>query len=113
MNEKKERWKMISGYDNYAVSTKGRVRNLNTGKLLKHQYSERAGGYPFINLCKDGKRVNRNVHVLVAKAFLGRLPKDMVVDHRDDNRRNPNLDNLRYVTHSENNHHNKKRSHKK
>ncbi len=94
----KERWKIIQGYVNYAVSTNGRVRNLNTGKLLKHQSSRRGGNYAFINLSKSGYRVNRNVHVLVAQAFLGECPKGNIVHHIDTNRMNPCLDNLEYIT---------------
>jgi hypothetical protein len=66
-----ERWSMIEGYDNYAVSTKGRVRNLSSGKVLKHQNSRRGGNYAFVNLYCDGMRANRNVHTLVARAFIG------------------------------------------
>lgn len=101
----KEKWAIIKGYNNYAVSSLGRVRNLNTGRLLKHQSSKRGGFYAFINLSKNGNRINRNVHVLVAEAFLGPRPKGFVVHHRDANRMNPRLDNLEYLTIKENNHH--------
>ena len=97
-----ERWVMIESYPNYAISTFGRVRNLNTGKLLKHQSSKRGGNYAFINLSKNGKRVNRNVHILVANAFLGKCPPGRIVHHEDTNRMNPRVDNLEYITQKEN-----------
>jgi hypothetical protein len=99
----KEKWSIIKGYDNYAVSSFGRIRNLNTGRLLKHQRSKRGGYYAFINLSKNGNRVNRNVHILVAQAFLATRPKGVLVHHADTNRMNPRLDNLEYVTVKENN----------
>ena len=100
--EEKEKWRMIESYDNYAISSYGRVRNLNTGKVLKHQHSVRAGEYPFINLYRCGHRKNINVHSLVAKAFLGKRPPGMVVHHKNNDRDNPNVENLEYVTELEN-----------
>lgn len=97
-----EYWAIIKHYENYEVSTLGRVRNLNTSKLLKHQSSKRGGNYAFINLSKDDHRVNRNVHILVAQAFLGNRPDGKIVHHKDDNRMNPRLDNLEYITHKQN-----------
>ena len=92
----------IKGYSNYAVSSLGRVRNLNTGRLLKHQSSKRGGNYAFINLSKGGKRLNRNVHMLVARAFLKGGGRGKIVHHEDRNRANPRLDNLEYITRKEN-----------
>ena len=98
-----ERWAIVEGYKIYAVSTNGRVRNLNTGKILKHQHSARGGYYSFINLHKKGGRKNRNVHRLVAEHFLGPIEAGMVVHHKDGNRANPRLDNLEVVTIAKNN----------
>lgn len=99
---KNEYWKKIKGYRNYFVSSEGRVRNMDTGKLLKHQSSKRGGNYAFVNLCKDGKRVNCNVHILVARAFIGPPKVGFVVHHKDHNRLNPKRSNLEYITNSEN-----------
>ena len=91
-------WKIIEDYPNYAVSSHGQVRNLDTGKLLKPQSSKRAGEYLFINLYKDGKRKNCNIHILVARCFIGPCEEGMDVHHKDTNRKNPRLDNLEYLT---------------
>lgn len=99
----KEKWSMIDGYRNYAVSSLGRIRNLNTGQLLKHQSSKRGGYYAFINLSRNGKRVNRNVHILVAHAFLGLTPNGKIVHHIDNDRMHATLDNLDFKTVLENN----------
>jgi len=92
-----ERWAII-GRTNYAVSTKGRVRNLKTGRLLKHQKSKRGGYYPFVNIYIQKIRLNRTVHGLVAEAFLGLRPTGYEVHHKDSNISNPSADNLEYVT---------------
>lgn len=103
-----EDWKVIYGH--YAVSTNGRVRNLNTGKLLKPQSrGKRGGGYAFINIYSNGKRLNWNIHALVADAFIEyNFPgSGKVVHHKDHNRMNPKLENLEYLTIAENNNHRK------
>ena len=98
-----ERWKIVDGYENYAVSTLGRVRNLKTGRLLKHQHSRRGGDYAFINLFSGGERKNKNVHKLVAEHFMGPTPDGKIIHHKDNDRMNPALDNLEFLTRSENN----------
>lgn len=82
----------------YEVSNIGRVRNKQSGKILRvHKHS---GGYWRIGLdCKL-----KYVHVLVARAF---VPSDfdsqrVIVDHIDGNKDNFRWDNLRWLTASEN-----------
>ncbi len=84
---------MIQGYPNYAISSFGRVRNLNTGRLLKYQKSERDDWYSFINFFQNNKRININAHVLVAIHFIGLRPGGMII-HR--------LSNLEYITQQKN-----------
>ena len=97
-----EQWVRVEGYRNYFVSTDGRVRNMDTGRLLKHQNSKRGGNYAFVNLCRNGKRSNYNVHILVARAFIAPPRKGWVVHHKDHNRLNPKRSNLEYITVAEN-----------
>ena len=42
------------------------------------------------------------VHHLVAQAFIGDRPEGQLVLHWDDDKRNNNVENLRYGTHKEN-----------
>lgn len=101
MRKHKERWSLI-GRTNYAVSSNGRVRNLNTGRLLKHQKSKRGGYYPFVNIYTNRCRYNRTVHGLVARAFLGKRPEGHVIHHKDTDVSNPALSNLEYITEKKN-----------
>ena len=96
------RWEKIESHPRYSVSVKGHVRNDWTEKCLKHQRSKRGGMYPFVNLYNKGERVNRTVHGLVAKAFLGPTPKGCHIDHKDSNIDNPALSNLQFLTVKEN-----------
>lgn len=62
-------------------------------------------GYPFVILCRDGKR-QRRVHQLVACAFLGSKPTNKhIVNHIDGNKLNNCVSNLEWVTYSENTRH--------
>lgn len=74
MEECKEIWKDIPGYEPYQVSNLGRVRNnkeLKTnrdatkrGKPLKTRLNR--NGYEELKIRKDGKQIHMLVHRLVA-----------------------------------------------
>lgn len=107
-----ERWRQISGFSGYMVSSEGRVRSywtahgwtrfasdprmLKPGKLNKQ-------GYLAVRLrTTTGKAKSVTVHRLVMRAFIGPCPDGMNVNHKDGDPRNNRLENLEYVTHSEN-----------
>lgn len=91
-------WKRIEGYEAYEVSDDGRVRR--DGRELKQSISTH--GYPYLNLCRDGKPRKHMVHRLVCAAFHG--PSDLYACHLDGNPRNNRADNLRWQTQKENMH---------
>lgn len=97
-----EVWKIVNDYPNYEVSNFGNVRNSTTGNLLHQQ--KRKKGYVKVELWKNGEQHTRDVHRLVAIAFLG-LHEGLEVNHingqKDDNR----LENLEWCTRKENMHH--------
>lgn len=108
-----EIWKDIEGYEGlYQVSTYGNIKSLpkvrrnGTGtyiqkeKLLKP--SNTSTGYKKVELCKDGKRKSFKVHRLVAIAFIPNPDNKPEVNHIDGNKINNNIDNLEWVTSSEN-----------
>lgn len=83
----------------YSVSTLGNVRNDRTGKIL-NPYPN-SGGRMLVDLrITLGKCFQ--VHRMVCEVFMG-LPTDKKeVNHKDGDTRNNNLENLEYVTASEN-----------
>jgi len=95
-----EQWRLISGYDNYEISSHGRVRNNKSKNILK-TYTEKAG-YVLIGLYKDGKTKTHRIHRLVGFAFLEKKNGDIEVDHIDHNRSNNMVNNLRWATSSGN-----------
>ena len=95
-----EQWRLISGYDNYEISSHGRVRNNKTNVVIKSQIE--CNGYARITLRFEKSKHTHRVHILVADAFLNKNIEHTDVDHKDHNRSNNMLNNLRWVTHSQN-----------
>lgn len=116
----KEVWKDIPGYEDlYKVSNKGRVKRLKQSSVHKSRgggthirvYDElilspgdNGNGYKFLYLSKDGSRVNKYVHGLVLESFLGREP-GKECNHKNGIKSDNRLDNLEWVTKSENGKH--------
>lgn len=100
-----EIWKPVIGYEGlYEVSNIGRVRKINyrrqgRTKLMKLQLSV---GYYCVGLCKDGKKKLFRVHRLVVMAFIGPIPKGMVVNHINENKLDNRVENLEIVTQAQN-----------
>lgn len=93
----KEIFKQL-GSSSYYASNFGRVISTSrvvTGKLLKATRSTH--GYLYHNLKPNKKKF---VHRLVMEAFHG--PSKLDVNHKDGNKENNNLENLEYVTKSQN-----------
>ena len=94
-----EIWKKVEGYD-YEVSTLGNVRRIATGRILKSGLNAR--GYYTVSLCKNGKATTKKIHRLVAIAFIPNPENKECVDHIDNNRKNNNVNNLRWCSNAEN-----------
>lgn len=97
-----EFWLPVPGYETlYEVSNLGRVFGQVSYRFLSLKNSGKA--YTNVALYDlAGQRITHTVHSLVAAAFLGRRPKDFVINHIDGNKQNNRIENLEYVTHSEN-----------
>lgn len=103
----KEIWKDIKEYYGlYQVSNMGNVKSLNyrhTGeeKILRPMVIR--NGYLIVTLYKNGKRKMLTVHRLVLMTFAPINNMDKLdVNHRDENKKNNNLDNLEWCNRSYN-----------
>ena len=92
--------KKINGYDNYYIYDNGDVLNTTTNKILKGSIGEH--GYKYYRLSKDNQKQMFYAHRLVAEYFLDNKDNLPVVNHKDGNKLNNNVDNLEWVNYSEN-----------
>lgn len=98
-------WKIIyidNQETNYSVSDSGEIKNNTTNKILKQQIQN---GYCHCTLSIKPKPKRCRVHRLVAQAFLDNPENKEFVNHKDGNRQNNCVDNLEWVTPSENTQH--------
>lgn len=102
----KEKFMLITNWENYAVSNTGKVKNVRTNNELKQQ--ENKQGYLAVVLCQNGKKATFRVHRLVALMFIDNPENKEEVNHIDGNKHNNCLSNLEWVTRKENNAHARK-----
>jgi hypothetical protein len=91
---------------NYVISSKGAVINDTTGKTLTPFIAGK--GYYYVHLSILGKKMNRSVHRLVAKAFIDNPNNLPVVNHKFGTPVGKLINevwNLEWVTYSRNNIH--------
>lgn len=96
-----EIWKDVVGFDGYKVSNLGHVKTIKFGRD-KILFESNSKGYKTVTLYKNGKKICRSVHRLVAIAFIPNPNNLPQIDHIDGNRANANVNNLRWCTAKEN-----------
>lgn len=126
MNSALEVWRNIDGYDGlYQVSNKGRIRSFHrwrgetpdeNGRILRQ--SKTTTGYLKVELRKDGRKKTKKVHRLVAAAFIPNPDNLPMINHKDVNPLNNNVENLEWCDQNYNmryayEHGNKKRKYDK
>lgn len=110
-----EVWKPIKTFDHYEVSNKGNVRSVDRiitykdgrkyeyeGVVLKQGHDPR--GYPQVSLKREANGYTMRVHRLVAETFVSKPKSEerLEVNHIDGDKTNNLVENLEWVTSSEN-----------
>jgi len=96
-------WKHIvinSEETEYKVSEEGKVMNKQGTKLMSQHANQ--CGYLIVRLYVKGKYMCISAHILVAKAFIPNPENLEQVNHKDSNRTNNNVNNLEWMSRSEN-----------
>ena len=86
----------------YSVSTEGEVRKDTTNYILSQSSQQ---DYKFVGLIINGKQKRMRVHRMVALAFIDNPDNKPYVNHINGNRSDNNVENLEWVTPSENTQH--------
>lgn len=89
-------WKDIPGYNNYQAHPEGEIRNKTTKYVLQGQSKKHR--YRTLNILEKMVMAHR----LIAVTFLINDDPTLEVNHIDGNKRNNNVKNLEWISHSDN-----------
>lgn len=101
-----ENWQPVVGFEDYIVSDMGnvartRISKGTSGGLMKLGFNPDNGAIT-VSLCVDSKHYPKQVHRLVAEAFIPNPENKPQVNHKNGNRCDNREENLEWVTNSEN-----------
>lgn len=82
------------------MSNSGHIKNKH-GRILK---PEIRNGYYSVGLMKNGKRIHKRIHRLVAEAFISNPDNLPQVNHKDENKLNNEVSNLEWCDNTYNTH---------
>jgi len=107
MIQKEEIWRSIKNFPDYEVSNLGRVRSCKPHWRKPHIIvgSITNNGYHRITLYRHRKREYCSICHLVLEAFIGPRPKGYEANHKNGVKVNDELENLEWITSSENTKH--------
>jgi len=90
----------VKGYENnYVCSSKGEVKSIKRNKVLK---ANNCSGYHVVDLCKNGKIKRHLIHRIIAITFHENHENKPQVNHINGNKLDNSVNNLEWVTRSEN-----------
>ena len=101
-----EKFILINGLDNFAVSNHGNIKNVKTGRLLTPQLNKR--GYLAYTFYQRGVKKNLRIHRLVGLYFVPNPDNKPYINHKDGDKTNNHAENLEWCTAKENDVHARK-----
>lgn len=98
----KEIWKNIEGFENYQISSYGRVKSYYNNKESILKQIKDSHGYYFVNLYKNKISKISYLHRLVSENFIENPENKPQVNHKDGIKTNNHISNLEFCTAKEN-----------
>ena len=96
-----EIFKQINHFPNYYVSNCGRVFSIKSKQFIGSV--NKKIGYKMVTLSEGKRTITTYIHALVMEYFGDPKPNDEYeIDHKDKNKENNSINNLRWVSHQEN-----------
>lgn len=93
-------FKPIPNYENYLVDENGNIFSKNINRLLKQYENEK--GYMYVRLSKNDIQKKWFIHRCVACTFISNPNNLPQVNHKDENKKNNNVNNLEWCTNTYN-----------
>ena len=104
----KNSWRIIPGFPNYYINKDGLIKNISPNSKCTYKRKDKIlspvlqGGYLIVSLYLNSKKSRKPIHHLVATTFIGPRPHKLVINHKDGNKLNNNVNNLEYISNSDN-----------
>lgn len=92
----------IPGFPGYMAGMDGVIYSTMRGRLKRLATHCNPAGYTMVGMRRQGRPVQRPVHILILETFIGPRPHGMLACHNDDNKQNNALANLRWDTPQQN-----------
>lgn len=92
--------KRIKGYEDYGITSCGRVWSYINNRFLKQQTNYK--GYLYVRLSKDGVATEYYIHRLVAEAYIPNPNNFETVDHIDNCKTHNWINNLQWMSREDN-----------
>ena len=101
-------WVPIKWFEGkYIINKAWKVFSINYRKTknIKTIKQNKRNWYLYVGLSNNWTQYMKNIHRLVATAFIPNSENKLYINHKDWNKENNNIDNLERCTSSENNQH--------
>jgi len=103
-NLENEIWKVVEGYEDYAVSNLGRIKSFKKWHGINERILKQckdSDDYFIVDLYKNKKGKSKRVHRLVHEAHKEKLEEGYNAHHINEDREDNNFENLKSVSESE------------
>lgn len=98
-----EIWKDVKGYEGYyEISNLGRVRSTSYKGVRILKPAKMRNGYLNVILCVNQRRLHKNIHRLVAEAFIPNPNNYDTVNHKNEDKTDNRVENLEWLSAEDN-----------